>query len=71
MAPAAPALSPPACAAGLQEARDPCLTRLRFRVLLSSSGIGRYTARATQLAKMVNKMIVSKGLVPRLRRVFE
>lgn len=38
------------------------LTRPRFRALLSSSGMGRYTARATQLAKMVSKMMVSKGL---------
>lgn len=37
-------------------------------MLLSSSGMGRYIARATQLAKMVSKMIVSKGLVPGLRR---
>ena len=44
------------------------LTRPTFRVLLSSSGIGRYTASATQLAKMVRRMIVSKGLAPRLRR---
>lgn len=47
------------------------LTRPRFRVLLSSSGMGRYTARATQLAKMVSKMIVSKGLWPGLRRTPE
>lgn len=44
------------------------LTRPRFRELLSSSGMGRYTAKATQLAKMVSKMIVSKGLEPGLRR---
>lgn len=47
------------------------LTRPRFRVLLSSSGMGRYTARATQLAKMVSKMMVSKGLQPGLRRALE
>lgn len=38
------------------------LTRPTFRELLSSSGMGRYKARATQLAKMVSKMMVSKGL---------
>lgn len=36
-------------------------------VLLSSSGMGTYTARATQLAKMVSRMMVSKGLRPALR----
>lgn len=30
--------------------------------------MGRYTARATQLAKMVSKMMVSKGLALGLRR---
>ena len=38
------------------------LTRPRFSLWLSSSGMGRYTARATQLAKMVSRMMVSKGL---------
>lgn len=47
------------------------LTRPTFRELLSSSGMGRYTASATQLAKMVSKMIVSKGLGPGLRRALE
>ena len=54
---------PAAWAAGRQEEGKTHLTRPRFRVLLSSSGMGRYTARATQLAKMVSKMMVSKGLV--------
>lgn len=57
---------------GLQEGgRRTSLTRPRFRVLLSSSGMGRYTARATQLAKMVSKMMVSKGLVLGLRSALE
>lgn len=30
--------------------------------LLSSSGMGRNTAKATQLAKMVSRMMISKGL---------
>lgn len=55
-----------------EEGREGFLTRPRFRVLLSSSGMGRYTARATQLAKMVSKMMVSKGLVaPGLRRALK
>lgn len=44
------------------EAGPHSLTRPRFSLLLSSSGMGRYTARATQLAKMVSRMMVSKGL---------
>lgn len=52
-----------------EEGREDFLTKPRFRVLLSSSGMGRYTARATQLAKMVSKMMVSKGLAPGLRRI--
>lgn len=51
-----------------EEGKVGFLTKPRFRVLLSSSGMGRYTARATQLAKMVSKMMVSKGLSPELRR---
>lgn len=43
------------------------LTRPTLSVLLSSSGMGTYTARATQLAKMVSRMMVSKGLRPALR----
>lgn len=31
-------------------------------LLLSSSGIGKYTARATQLAKMASRIMTSKGL---------
>lgn len=31
-------------------------------LLLSSSGMGRNTAKATQFAKMVNRMIISKAL---------
>lgn len=31
-------------------------------LLLSSSGMGRYTARATQLAKMARRMMISNGL---------
>lgn len=38
------------------------LTKFELVLLLSSSGIGRKTARAQQLAKMVNKMIISKVL---------
>lgn len=37
-------------------------TKLLLVVLLSSSGIGKYTARATQLAKMANRIMISKGL---------
>ena len=37
-------------------------TKLLLVLLLSSSGIGKYTARATQLAKMASKMMISKGL---------
>lgn len=43
------------------------LTRPTLSALLSSSGMGTYTARATQLAKMVSRMMVSKGLRPALR----
>lgn len=38
------------------------LTKLALVLLLSSSGMGRKTARATQFAKMVNKMMISKVL---------
>lgn len=38
------------------------LTRLALVLLLSSSGMGRNTAKATQFAKMVNRMIISKAL---------
>lgn len=58
-------------ATGLQDGEGGRLTRPTFRELLSSSGIGRYTASATQLTKMVSKMIVSKGLGPGLRRALE
>lgn len=44
------------------------LTRPTLSALLSSSGMGTYTASATQLAKMVSRMMVSKGLRPALRR---
>lgn len=37
-------------------------TKLALVLLLSSSGIGRNTARAIQLAKMVSKMIISNVL---------
>lgn len=47
---------------GWPAGKDHALTRPRFSLLLSSSGMGRYTASATQLAKMVSKMMVSKGL---------
>lgn len=57
---------PPRLAAGRRR-----LTRPTLSALLSSSGIGTYTARATQLAKMVSRMIVSKGLRPALRRAPE
>lgn len=40
----------------------PILTRLELVLLVSSSGMGRNTARATQFAKMVNKMMISKVL---------
>lgn len=49
-------------AAGPQTGKGGRLTRPTFRALLSSSGMGRYTARATQLAKMVSRMTMSKGL---------
>lgn len=39
------------------------LTKLELVLLLSSSGIGRNTAKATQFAKMVNKMMISKVLI--------
>lgn len=38
------------------------LTKLELVLLLSSSGMGRNTAKATQLAKMVSKMMISKVL---------
>ena len=38
------------------------LTRLLLVLLVSSSGIGMNTARATQLAKMVSRIIISNGL---------
>ncbi len=37
------------------------LTRMRLMSFVSSAGNGVYTARATQLPKMVNKMRNSKG----------
>lgn len=39
------------------------LTKLELVLLLSSSGMGRNTAKATQFAKMVSKMMISKVLV--------
>lgn len=40
-----------------------CLrTKLLLVLLLSSSGMGKYTARATQLAKMARRIMISKGL---------
>lgn len=56
---------------GVSVLPGPHLTRPRFRVLLSSSGMGKYTAKATQLAKMVSKMMVSKGLGPGLRSAWD
>lgn len=38
------------------------LTRLVLVLLLSSSGMGRNTAKAIQFAKIVNKMMISKVL---------
>lgn len=38
------------------------LTKLVLVLLLSSSGMGRNTARATQFANMVSKMMISKVL---------
>lgn len=38
------------------------LTKLELVLLLSSSGMGRNTAKAIQFAKMVNKMMISKVL---------
>lgn len=38
------------------------LTRLALVLLLSSSGMGVNTAKATQFAKMVNRMMISKAL---------
>lgn len=38
------------------------LTKFALVLLLSSSGMGRNTARAIQFAKMVNKMMISKVL---------
>lgn len=37
-------------------------TKLLLVLLLSSSGMGKYTARATQLAKMASRIMISKGL---------
>ena len=55
--------SPTGCGQGAgQQGEDRPLTRPRFSLLLSSSGMGRYMASATQLAKMASKMTVSKGL---------
>lgn len=38
------------------------LTKFVLVLLLSSSGMGRKTARAIQLAKMANRMMISKVL---------
>lgn len=38
------------------------LTKLVFVLLLSSSGMGRNTAKAIQFAKIVNRMMISKVL---------
>lgn len=38
------------------------LTKLELVLLLSSSGMGRNTAKAIQFAKIVNKMMISKVL---------
>lgn len=38
------------------------LTKFALVLLLSSSGMGRNTARAIQFAKMVSKMMISKVL---------
>lgn len=38
------------------------LTKRMLVLLLSSSGMGRNTAKATQFAKMVNKMMISNVL---------
>lgn len=43
------------------------LTRLELVLLVSSSGMGRNTAKATQFAKMVSRMIISKVLMGKLR----
>lgn len=37
-------------------------TKLLLVLLLSSSGMGKYTARATQFAKMASRIMISKGL---------
>lgn len=47
------------------------LTRLALVLLLSSSGMGKNTAKATQFAKMVNRMIISKALEGGVRVVIE
>lgn len=47
------------------------LTRLALVLLLSSSGMGKNTAKATQFAKMVNRMIISKALEGGVRVVME
>lgn len=47
------------------------LTRLALVLLLSSSGMGKNTAKATQFAKMVNRMIISKALDGGVRVVME
>lgn len=62
-----PALSPHGAPQARGEGGGRHLTRPTLSVLLSSSGMGTYTARATQLAKMVSRMMVSKGLRPALR----
>lgn len=47
------------------------LTRLALVLLLSSSGMGKNTAKATQFAKMVNRMIISKALEGGVRVIME
>ena len=44
------------------QTRECWRTKLLLVLLLSSSGIGKYTARATQLAKMASRIMTSKGL---------
>lgn len=46
-----------------QKKKAQCLfTKFKLVLLVSSSGMGRNTAKATQFAKMVNKMMISKVL---------
>lgn len=45
------------------------LTRLLLVLFVSSSGIGMKTARATQFAKMVRRMIISNGLTDMFRKI--